>query len=473
MATRRNKTQSSKRTQLGRRGFESATETGYVKPPGTTGRFLVLFRSGAEKAGIDTLNKHAGIAMTSSVDFAEKPSTAVAEMGRDSGLFFETLGVAVVDTEPQTIQSLSVDGTSDNPILAVEPERVVYALDGVVSVGGPVIPSPIPSAALSNSMLDYLRGYRDAVNHLADRLMKPGQASSAAEEALVAAALDESEVTWGLQVTSVPKSKFSGQTIRIAVLDTGFDLDHPDFVGRSVVTNSFVPGQSVQDGHGHGTHCIGTSCGPQHPGTLPRYGIAFNAEIFVGKVLSNAGSGSDSSILAGIEWAVKNGCAIVSMSLGSPVTAGQGYSQVFEQVAKRALAAGTLIIAAAGNDSHRPSLIAPVGHPANCPSIMAVGALDSQLQIGYFSNGGLNTQGGQVDIAAPGVQIRSSWPRPTLYNTISGTSMATPHVAGIAGLYAEANPQTRGLALWSLLVQRAKRLSLPSRDVGSGLVQAT
>jgi subtilisin len=192
----------------------------------------------------------------------------------------------------------------------------------------------------------------------------------------------------------------------------------------------------------------------------------------LGKVLSNAGSGSDSSILAGIEWAVNNKCAIVSMSLGGPVAAGQGYSQIFERVAKRALAAGTLVIAAAGNDSHRPATIAPVGHPANCPSIMAVGALDSQLKVGYFSSGGINPQGGQVDIAGPGVQIRSSWPRPTLYNTISGTSMATPHVAGIAGLYAEANPQSRGLSLWTLLVQRARRLSLPSRDVGSGLVQA-
>jgi subtilisin family serine protease len=176
--------------------------------------------------------------------------------------------------------------------------------------------------------------------------------------------------------------------------------------------------------------------------------------------------------LAGINWAVTSGCHIISMSLGSAVFPGQSFSPIYEQVAQRALAAGSLIIAAAGNESQRPGHIAPVAHPANCPSIMAVAALDVRFQVASFSCGGLNPQGGQVDIAGPGVSVRSSWPRPVLYNTISGTSMATPHVAGIAALHAEANPNARGLALANLLIQSARRLALPSRDVGSGLVQA-
>jgi subtilisin family serine protease len=139
------------------------------------------------------------------------------------------------------------------------------------------------------------------------------------------------------------------------------------------------------------------------------------------KVLSNQGSGADAGILAGIQWAITNKCPVVSMSLGAPVFPGEGFSQIFEMVAQRALAAGTLIIAAAGNDSARPGTIRPVGHPANCPSIMAVGALDVQMRVASFSNGGLNQQGGQVDIAGPGVAVRSSWPRPVLHNTISGT----------------------------------------------------
>jgi subtilisin family serine protease len=200
--------------------------------------------------------------------------------------------------------------------------------------------------------------------------------------------------------------------------------------------------------------------------------VAFGAEIFAGKVLSNQGSGGDGGILAGINWAVTNRCAVVSMSLGAPVGPGQGFSTVFEQVAQRTLRAGTLIDAAAGNDSTRPGIIRPVSHPANCPSIMAVAALDSTFRVAPFSNGGRNSQGGQVDIAGPGVAVRSSWPRPTLYRSISGTSMATPHVAGIAALFAEANPAARGLGLWTLLTQNARRLRLPSRDVGNGLVQA-
>ena len=231
------------------------------------------------------------------------------------------------------------------------------------------------------------------------------------------------------------------------------DLGHPDFVGRNITSRSFVAGQAVQDGHGHGTHCIGTACGSKRPAQLPRYGVAFESQIFAGKVLSNQGSGGDAGILAGIQWAINNQCAVISMSLGAAVSPGQGFSQIFEQVARRALAAGTLIIAAAGNESNRPALIAPVGHPANCPSIMAVGAIDQQFLVARFSCGGLNPQGGQVDIAGPGVAVISSFPRPVLRRTLSGTSMATPHVAGIAALIAQANPGARGRVLASLLMQ--------------------
>ena len=133
---------------------------------------------------------------------------------------------------------------------------------------------------------------------------------------------------------------------------------------------------------------------------------------------------------------------------------------------------GTLIVAAAGNDSSRPGLTNPVSHPANCPSIMAVAALDPALAIASFSNRGINPDGGQVDIAAPGVNVFSSWPMPARYRRLQGTSMATPHVAGIAALYAEADPAARGAALWQALAGAARRLSLPGTDVGAGLVQA-
>ena len=267
------------------------------------------------------------------------------------------------------------------------------------------------------------------------------------------------------------RSSFTGKGIRVAVLDTGMDLKHPDFKGRSIRRASFISGESVQDKHGHGTHCIGSACGPAKVRGR-RYGVAPEAQIFAAKVLSNKGSGPDQSILNGINWAVRNNCQVISMSLGSRVQQGQAHSPIYEFIAQRALARGSLIIAAAGNDSRRAFFIAPVSRPANCPSILAVGALDARMGIGRFSNAGLNANGGQVDIAGPGVRVFSSWPMSDRYRFLNGTSMATPHAAGVAALLAQANPSARGSDLSRLLVQGASRLSLPSRDVGAGLVQA-
>ncbi|MFN2466897.1 MAG: S8 family serine peptidase [Gaiellaceae bacterium] len=168
-----------------------------------------------------------------------------------------------------------------------------------------------------------------------------------------------------------------------------------------------------------------------------------------------------------------NNCAVVSMSLGAVARPGQRYSTVFETVAKRAAGAGSLILAAAGNDSRRPTAVNPVNHPANCPSILAVAALDAGFAIASFSNRGVNPDGGQVDVAGPGVDVLSSVPMPARYGRKNGTSMATPHAAGVAALLAETNPRARGAALGQLLSGRARRLAtLPSADVGAGLVQA-
>jgi subtilisin family serine protease len=203
----------------------------------------------------------------------------------------------------------------------------------------------------------------------------------------------------------------------------------------------------------------------------PGYGVAYEAEIHVGKVLSNEGSGADGGILSGINWAITSGCAVVSMSLGAATQPGQAYSRTFERVATRAMQKGTLIIAAAGNESdRRAGRINPVGHPANCPSIMSVGAIDAGRKIAYFSCGTVDTIG-SVDLAGPGLDIYSSWPTPLRYKRISGTSMATPHAAGTAALIAQATG-ARGFELWARLSQTGRRMPLPSTDVGAGLVQA-
>lgn len=414
----------------------------------TTGKYLVLFREDAITEGTRLLS--------------ESMETLTTEP-----LIFNELGVAVVDADVAQINSLGLSIASDeSPILAIEPERVVYSLHDV-NLQDQVQPVTAPLSGTISLSKEYLRGYQDAINSLTSRLL-PSEPSQEAKPA----AGDDLMATWGLRATQVMNSQRSGQGIKVAVLDTGFDLAHPDFIGRKVTAKSFVEGQAVQDGNGHGTHCIGTACGPRAPKSGPRYGIAYEAEIFAGKVLSNQGSGSDSQILQGIEWAIANGCDIVSMSLGAPVQVGASYSRVFEAVAQRALQRGTLIIAAAGNSSNRAQGVTrPISHPANCPSIMAVAALDSDLKVANFSDRGINPNGGRVDIAGPGVGVRSSWPMPTQYRSISGTSMATPHVAGIAALHAEASG-LRGKNLWKLLVQSTQPVAVPTIDVGAGLVQA-
>ena len=405
----------------------------------TTGSYLVLLPEDDLSSGMSALSDSTG---TTDID--------------DSAA--SNLGVAVVDLDPDQLQSLNTAVAGSQPILAAEPEQIMYAIENI-SING-----------------EFLRGYKegtiDAINSLTNKLQS--QESNLETESSTSLFRNGAN-TWGLQATKVTESRYSGRGIKIAVLDTGMDLKHPDFASRNIIERSFIRGEATQDANGHGTHCIGTACGPLNPinsSASMRYGVAYNAEIFAGKVLSNRGSGSDRGILAGIDWAISNGCQIISMSLGAPTRRGEKFSQIYETVAKRALAKGTLIIAAAGNESSRPSDIRPVGRPANCPSVMGVAALDSRLQIARFSCGSINPDGGGIDIAAPGVDVYSSWPTvKSPYNSINGTSMATPHVAGIAALYAEATGK-RGLELWGTLMGDAKRLELFSTDVGIGLVQA-
>ena len=433
-----------------------------IAQPQTTGKYLVLLRENEVNAGIEILSDAAGVSGVARAADFEANALSGQQLENAETLIFDNLGVAVVTLDPDQLQSLNLEKADSSSVIEeIEPERVVYAVSdvGVSRLGQPM------SSSTTNVSVEYLRGYRDGVTKLVDQLLSTDEGDGTLPPV-------ESETTWGVQATKVITSRFSGRGIKVAVLDTGFDLTHPDFIGRKLISKSFIENQEVQDAHGHGTHCIGTACGPLSPPIFPRYGVAYDAEIYVGKVLSNEGSGSDRQILAGITWAIANGCQVVSMSLGAATVLGQQYSKIFEAVGRRALRSGTLIIAAAGNESSRPDNIAPVSHPANCPSIMAVAALDSQLQVAYFSCGGLESNGGHVDIAGPGVDVYSTWPMETRYNTISGTSMATPHVAGIAALYAEATGAT-GQALWTLLTQNAQRLPLSSVDVGIGFVQAT
>jgi subtilisin len=432
-----------------------------------TGRFIVTFKNqvAADAAAIrNTLNQAAGLKdVPSSADF-EGGAISAEELAEGEVVHFSKLGIVVVSGE-EAVQGLAAAASdAESPILAIEPEYIAY-----------------PTSPMEGGLpLEYLRGYRDSVNHLYDHLV--GRGAAAGEGAALLARLDDTpQFTWGLQATRVSTSQHSGQGVKVAVLDTGLDLQHPDFSGRMIVSQSFVQGvATVQDIHGHGTHCVGTACGGQARGGR-RYGVASGAQIFVGKVFNNAQprpQAATGNVIAGIEWAITNGCRVVSLSLGVPIN--QKIMQ-YEVPIRRALNAGTLVVAAAGNNANRPGLprfdpALPstngfVEPPANADAAMAVSAVDNELRIASFSarSSQVTGVGGVVNIAGPGVAVFSSVAGG--HRVLNGTSMATPHVAGIAALLAQATGES-GVALWNRLIQTALPLSLPSTDVGAGLVQA-
>ncbi|VTR99481.1 peptidase s8 : Serine protease OS=uncultured organism PE=4 SV=1: Peptidase_S8 [Gemmata massiliana] len=436
----------------------------------TTGRYLVVLGDecvGHAKHSVDALKKVAGISHVATSDEYEENAVDMAEAASADAVVFTDIGIAVVSAPGDRGALLAAASADDRiPVLSVEPEPIFYATQ----------------ATAAPPELDYYRGYKAAVDHLYAQ-MNGHRADLIGEDAPPALA-DTAQLTWGLQACRVPTSRYSGQGIRVAVLDTGMDLDHPDFLGRRVVNQSFVPGQTAQDGNGHGTHCIGTACGPRvPPGGTRRYGVAYGCDIYVGKVLSNQGSGQGGWILAGMEWAINQQCQVISMSLGNTLAT---VSNAYETVGRRALDRGCLIVAAAGNHGNRGGAtpIGIVGQPANSPSILAVGAVDSALRIAPFSTRSNPVAGGKVDLVGPGVAVFSTVPTPALppgqprnpawparYHSISGTSMATPHVAGIAALWAQARG-LRGAALWNMITRFARPVGIPVIDAGSGLVQA-
>jgi len=402
------------------------------------------------KSGIRKTEKDLSIKFTSS---AELSSTVRAQDVLDSGngLLLKNLGLAIVeDYELEKLQKMTRANT--NPVVYWEVEREFR---------------PVVELDLINEMKSSIGDLTLKINQLEELIKESNKAKI------------NQNFTWGLSAIGMELIEFSGKGIDVCILDTGLYVEHPDFKGRNISGKSFIRGERWDlDGNGHGTHCAGTAVGSLSHVDGKRYGVAHEADIVVGKVLSDAGTGSTSGIIDAIDNSLEKGHKIISMSLGSPVKIGEKPSPIFEHIGRKALENNTLIIAAAGNDSSRPNLPKPVSSPANAESIMAVAALNKELKVANFSNGGINaSNGGRVDIAAPGVDVYSTYskhaPQNKLYTTMNGTSMATPHVAGVAALLWEANPSLSAEGVWLKLEKRAKELSSQLfRDIGSGIVQA-
>src|SRR5262249_3733100 len=222
-----------------------------------TGRYLMTFKEGAADAGAKALTSKRGLRVANARDFEDQAVDLAATAGADAVVFPE-IGVAVMGAAAAEQHGITAAEfvAEDAPTHSVDPEYFMF-----------------PAQVNPN---DYLRGVLRATEMINEDLgALPGTAVSTEVSAAVAGA------TWGLIACKVPASHFDGNGIKVAVLDTGFDLGHPEFAGRQIVTNTFV-GQPVQDLNGHGTHLAGTACGPQSPpGPIPRYGIGFRTPIFI------------------------------------------------------------------------------------------------------------------------------------------------------------------------------------------------
>lgn len=261
------------------------------------------------------------------------------------------------------------------------------------------------------------------------------------------------------------RAGYDGAGVSVAVLDTGIDADHPDVAGRIDVTRSFVPGAGTADGHGHGTHVAATIAGTGAASGGTRRGVAPGARLIVGKVLSDEGAGEDSWIIDAMEWAAGSGAAVVSMSLGTeaPSDENDPMSQAVDRLTAQT---GTLFVIAAGNSG--PSA-RTIGAPGAATSALTVGAVDKSDRLATFSSRGPVTRTGSLkpDITAPGVDIVAARaagtsmgnPLDEHYTSASGTSMATPHVAGAAAILAQRHPDWRADELKGALVASARPLA--------------
>ncbi|WP_406286681.1 S8 family peptidase [Streptomyces sp. NBC_00209] len=268
---------------------------------------------------------------------------------------------------------------------------------------------------------------------------------------------------------------YDGKGVRIAVLDTGADLDHPDLVGQVEASQSFVDGQAVDDGNGHGTHVASTIAGTGAASDGTEKGAAPGARLLVGKVLGDSGSGADSASIAGMEWAKAQGADIVSMSLGSSIPS-DGDDPMSRAVDALSADGGPLYVIAAGN-AYDPGSI---GAPGAAAAALTVGAVDGRDQRAEFSSQGPLDGSHRLkpDVSAPGVDVTAAASQSVpgwtggLYRTMSGTSMATPLVSGAAAILKQRHPDWSGERIKNALMTTSERTAQSPYEVGTGRIDA-
>ncbi|WP_282108432.1 S8 family peptidase [Streptomyces sp. B93] len=303
-------------------------------------------------------------------------------------------------------------------------------------------------ASIERTYTKALNGYEvEASEAEAKRLAAdPAVASVVQNRTFTIAATQPNPPSWGLDRidqrnlplnSSYTYPDSAGQGVTAYIIDTGVRISHGDFGGRASYGYDAVDNDNTaQDGNGHGTHVAGTVAGNA-------YGVAKKARVVGVRVLNNSGSGTTAQVVAGIDWVARNAVkpAVANMSLGG------GADTALDTAVRNAVASGVTFAVAAGNESTNAS----TRSPARVTEAITVGATTSSDARASYSN-----YGTVLDLFAPGSSITSAWhTSDSATNTISGTSMATPHVAGAAALYLADNPSATPSQVSSALVAAA------------------
>jgi len=357
--------------------------------------------------------------------------------------FMENIGlVSPTDEEQLTPEKASPDGLV-KVLIGFKQKPGSAEQEVVKSVGGKIKYTyhiiPAISASVPEVAIDALRGNPNITHvELDGKVFAIGQT-----------------LPWGVdridaEVVHVSGNK--GTEVNVAILDTGIDLNHPDL--NVAGGENFSLGKSYDDKNGHGTHVAGIVAALDNGDGV--IGVAPGANLYAVKVLNNAGSGWWSDIIAGLQWCVDKGMDVANMSLGATSAPDD-----VKDACDSAYAEGVLLVAAAGNEYD-----GPVIYPAAYGSVIAVSATDDTDNLAAFSS-----TGEEVELAAPGVDIYSTY-KDGGYETLSGTSMASPHVAGTAALVWAADTSLYNYEIRQKLQTTAEDIGLLTREQGYGLVDA-
>ncbi len=268
-----------------------------------------------------------------------------------------------------------------------------------------------------------------------------------------------------------------GAGVRIAILDTGCDLKHPDLQDRIRAATDFSGKGSAQDGNGHGTHVAGIVAGSGAASHGTYRGVAPGADLFIAKVLDDDGNGRMSDVMAGLDWAIEQQAQVVNLSLGSDVSCDG--TDALSEACDAAVGKGLAVVVAAGNSGPGSRTI---GSPGCAREVITVGASSDDDGVANFSSRGPTSDGRvKPDIVAPGVNIIAARAADTslgngqiseYYTSLSGTSMATPHVSGVAALLLAAEPSLTPRQIKEIFKETAVDLELSLNTQGAGRIDA-